>query len=223
MSIATLKKKTNSKYNNLSVGYKNFSLNGTTRLQGYVGQTMLSRSLPRTLARGNTFRGHGSNNGEYYKGTNPDGIVSGLVNYNDNSVIKLSTLGTYGLLETKYRWTRRPMPYSSTKTDINIQQDYITKVKNVEINCINKTNGSDFKKNIPAKTSNELYKKYMTTSYHNINLIQNKCNITKDEQPNSQGLKLIGINNKCVNIDIDNKNNSYKNIKNTSGPPLPTK
>ena len=33
MSIATLKKKTQAKYNNLSVGQKQFSINGTTRNQ----------------------------------------------------------------------------------------------------------------------------------------------------------------------------------------------
>jgi len=43
MSIATLKRKTMTEYNRMSVGYTNFSLNGTRRNQGYVGQTMLSR------------------------------------------------------------------------------------------------------------------------------------------------------------------------------------
>ena len=59
MSIATLKRKTQTKYNNMSVGQSGFSINGTHRNQGYVGQTSLSRSLPRTLMRGNTVRGHG--------------------------------------------------------------------------------------------------------------------------------------------------------------------
>ena len=59
MSIATLKRKSQTKYNNMSVGQPFFSLNGTHRNQGYVGQTSLSRSLPRTLMRGNVVRGHG--------------------------------------------------------------------------------------------------------------------------------------------------------------------
>ena len=50
MSIATLKRKTQTKYNNMSVGStQGFSLNGGFRNQGYVGQTSLSRSLSRTL------------------------------------------------------------------------------------------------------------------------------------------------------------------------------
>ena len=45
MSLATLKKKTEAKYKNLSVGLPQFSINGSLRNQGYVGQTSLSRSL----------------------------------------------------------------------------------------------------------------------------------------------------------------------------------
>ena len=48
MSIATLKKKTLTKYNNMSVGTQGFSLNGGFRNQGYVGQTSLSRSVTST-------------------------------------------------------------------------------------------------------------------------------------------------------------------------------
>lgn len=44
MSLATLKKKAAAKYNNSSVGHANFSLNGTHRSQGYVGQNLRSGS-----------------------------------------------------------------------------------------------------------------------------------------------------------------------------------
>ena len=60
MSIATLKRKTQTKYNNMSVNTgTGFSLNGTRRNQGYIGQTSLSRSLVRTLRNGTAVRGHG--------------------------------------------------------------------------------------------------------------------------------------------------------------------
>ena len=36
-----------------------FSLSGTRRNQGYIGQTSLSRSLVRTLRNGTAVRGHG--------------------------------------------------------------------------------------------------------------------------------------------------------------------
>jgi len=42
MSLATLKRKTAAKYNNMSVGHANFSLNGTLRNQGYVGRNLIS-------------------------------------------------------------------------------------------------------------------------------------------------------------------------------------
>ena len=81
MSVATLKKKAEAKYNlgrvaannglNLHRVHKSigndtvFSLNGTRRSQGYVGQDTLGRSLPRTLMRGNVIRGHGGCCGKY--------------------------------------------------------------------------------------------------------------------------------------------------------------
>ena len=64
MSIVTLKKKTQTQYNNMSVGMKQFSLNGGHRSQGYIGQESLSRTLCRTLSGGNqqmgyALKGHG--------------------------------------------------------------------------------------------------------------------------------------------------------------------
>jgi len=44
MSLATLKKKTASKYKNNSANLPQFSLNGIHRNQGFVGQTSISRS-----------------------------------------------------------------------------------------------------------------------------------------------------------------------------------
>lgn len=127
MSIATLKRKTQAKYNNMSVGQPQFSINGTHRSQGYVGQTMLSRSLPRTLMKGNTIRGHGGCCGFYP--VKPV-VQSAVTSLNDSSVVKSSSLGTEGLIATKYRWITRPQPYTSVKPNasnhLNTQQDYIT-------------------------------------------------------------------------------------------------
>ena len=44
MSIATLNRKTKEKLNVLSAGRKQFSINGSYRNQGWVGQLSLSRS-----------------------------------------------------------------------------------------------------------------------------------------------------------------------------------
>jgi len=98
MSIATLKRKTNVQYNNMSVGLKGFSLNGTLRNQGYIGQTSLSRSLPRTLMKGNTPHGYGGCCGKFEIMPN---IQSAVTSLNDPNVVKLSVVGTTGMLEKK--------------------------------------------------------------------------------------------------------------------------
>jgi hypothetical protein len=100
MSIVTLKRKTQAQYNNMSVGEHGFSLNGTRRSQGYVGQTMLSRSLPRTTMRGNTLRGHGGCCGHYQtKGV----IQSAVTSLNNPNVVKRSCINTLGMIEEKYK------------------------------------------------------------------------------------------------------------------------
>jgi hypothetical protein len=139
MSIATLKKKTQAKYHNMSVGSKHgFSLNGTHRSQGYVGQTSLSRSLPRTLMKGNVIRGHGGCCGKYpiYP------IIQSAVTSQENiNIVKPSVLNAQGMLDTKYRWVSRPYPYAVVKPDnnqnVNDQQDYITRLKKETIRDAN--------------------------------------------------------------------------------------
>ena len=127
MSIATLKKKTQTKYNNMSVGERQFSINGTHRSQGYVGQTSLSRSLPRTLMKGNVAIGHGGCCGKFNK---TPIIQSAVISLENPNVVKSSVLGTSGMISTKYQWIKRPQPYTSVKPDNNnnnnSQSDYIT-------------------------------------------------------------------------------------------------
>jgi len=106
MSIATLKKKTQAQYNNMSAGNtQGFSLNGTLRNQGYVGQTSLSRSLPRTLMKGNVIKGHGGCCGNFL--IKPI-VQSAVTSLNNPQVIKPSVKNTDGMIETKYMWTNRP-------------------------------------------------------------------------------------------------------------------
>ena len=127
MSLATLKKKTQTKYNNMSVGERQFSINGTHRSQGYVGQTSLSRSLPRTLMKGNVAIGHGGCCGKFRK---MPIVQSAVISLENPNVVKSSVLGTSGMISTKYQWIKRPQPYTSVKPDNNnnnnSQSDYIT-------------------------------------------------------------------------------------------------
>jgi hypothetical protein len=126
MSIATLKKKTQTKYNNMSVGERQFSINGTHRSQGYVGQTSLSRSLPRTLMKGNVAIGHGGCCGKFKK---TPIVQSAVISVENPNVVKSSVLGTSGMISTKYAWIKRPQPYTTVKPDNNqnnnSQSDYV--------------------------------------------------------------------------------------------------
>ena len=103
MSIAALKRKSQVLYNNLSVGSNNgFSLNGTHRSQGYVGQSVASRHLVRSLAKGPTLRGHGGCCGTYpVKNTKASELI-GFVN--NTSVVKDSVGNTNGMLRQKYKY-----------------------------------------------------------------------------------------------------------------------
>lgn len=126
MSIVTLKKKAAAKYNNSSVNSSTgFSLNGGYRNQGYVGQTSLSRSLPRTLMSGIAYKGYGGCCGKFP--INPP-VSSAVLSTEDHNVIKKSSLTNAGMIASHYRWIRRPDPFISVKpTTINqnSQQPYI--------------------------------------------------------------------------------------------------
>jgi hypothetical protein len=121
MSIATLKKKTKAQYNNSSVGQPQFSLNGTRRSAGYVGQDMLGRSLVRSLMRGGALKGHGGDGGNYPTPqikTSPEMSI-----LNDTAVVKPSSLNSSGLLMSRHRWIRRPQPFSTVKPDNNLHNN----------------------------------------------------------------------------------------------------
>ena len=144
MSLATLKKKTNAQYRTLSANTPQFSLNGTHRSQGYIGQSTQSRFMIRTLMKGNVIRGHGGAGGAYP--VHP--IIQDLstFNTNNNSVIKPSVLGTKGMMDTKYRWIRRPQPFSVLKSDnnnnLNDQGQYLANIQQQTLAEVNSCNGN---------------------------------------------------------------------------------
>lgn len=130
MSIATLKKKVQSEYNNSSVNAKHgFSINGTTRNQGYVGQTMLSRSLPRTLYKGAFPMGNGGCCGKFPIANT---VQSGVYYMNDPTIIKSSVISAKGVMEHELRCVplRTCHPVGNiVKPDVNqnmnSQQQYV--------------------------------------------------------------------------------------------------
>ena len=119
MSLATLKKKTASKYKNNSANLAQFSINGVHRNQGYVGQLSFGRTVLRTPAKGTESQGHGGCCGDYK--TN-DVQTSSINSTEDSNSIKPSVLSTSGMLAKRNRWVNRPDPYGVTKpSDSNNQ------------------------------------------------------------------------------------------------------
>lgn len=107
----------------MSVNVPAFSINGTRRIQGFVGQNVISRSLPRT-----TMKSHGGCCGSFI--VQPV-VMSSVQSTEDTTVVKRSVIGTQGLIETKYAmpYYKRPFPCSIVKPDatmnMNIQSSYV--------------------------------------------------------------------------------------------------
>lgn len=129
MSIQTMKKKTAAKYHNNSASLPQFSLNGTRRSQGYVGQDSRGRSLPKTIMKGNTIKGHGGCCGKYPKGAIVQSAVTSL---NNPKIVKSSVFGTTGMIMTKYRWIHRPQPFSTSKPSTSFSQNNFTQSQHTE-------------------------------------------------------------------------------------------
>ena len=140
MSIATLKRKTFAKYNNSSVNTgEGFSLNGSHRNQGYVGQTSLSRSLPRTLMKGNTPRGHGGCCGTY----NLTPIIQSAVkSTEDSSVIKKSVMNTMGMMDTRLSCNLCNVVKPDSSQNANTQRDHIARKEKECLSCDDNNTGS---------------------------------------------------------------------------------
>jgi hypothetical protein len=223
MSIATLKKKTNQLYHTQSVGYRNFSLNGTHRSQGWVGQTSISRSLSRTLARGNTVRGNGGLNGTY---TVHPPIASGLVDWNDNTVIKTSVVNSMEMLEIRNKCLRRfdCPPKNIVKKQSNNQEDYIKRLSKCALSKFDMIEkDSTTKKDTAPKVCTTLDSKYMKPHYTSINKKHIACNTTKSASSVLEsGAYITKKDDLCVK-NLDEKYQSGGNSVGYQRYPLPGK
>ena len=197
MSIVALKRKTAAKYNNSSVGVPQLSINGGYRNQGWVGQTSLSRSFIKTPHRGATPRGHGGCCGTY----NVSVVCPREPCTNNNSVIKKSVVSTDGMLDGKYRWIRRPAPYTSVKPDVNHnlnqQSEYISRVVKQTLD-----NTTRICPSIPKQSCEigcDMYKNRITSR-------AGVDNFTKQVGPLSGTEYLEKVGDECVSIDINFQN-----------------
>lgn len=209
MSLATLKKKTATKYNAMSVGSKQgFSINGTYRNQGYIGQTSHSRYIPKTPMKGSVFKGHGGCCGTF----KIKNINATQQDVNDNSQIKSSSINTVGLISTKYRWIRRPYPYAVVKPDtnnnLNTANDYTVRIGKQTIkdanDCSSSTKDTCMKTSCAGMTVSN-YSNYSKNAYNNI---------AKDSSlyvAMNQSRYISELHDTCIENDVVTvqKNNCY--------------
>jgi len=195
MSIVTLKRKTQTQYNNMSVNSQHgFSLNGTRRSQGYVGQTSLSRSLPRTLMRGGAPRGHGGSDGTFYKYPI---ITSAVTSLNNPSIVKPSTINTLGMIEER---TQYLLNHQTIKPDgnqnINTHENYVKNLATKTMQCANALQATD----------EDLNKDACNKCYNYDTFFRRKTRLfTKPASkyvPISEGEYLLQLQVKCQKLDL---------------------
>jgi hypothetical protein len=246
MSLATLKKKTKAIFNNPHIGdkygkykkmsavrmnsYNNqngninagFSLNGTHRSQGYVGQTMLSRHFPQTPMRGNVARGHGGCCGQYP--TNNGHIIQSGVDYlNNPNVVKKSVQSTQGYLHNSYKWIWRPQPFTCVKPDdtnnINDQASYINHLTKKTMLCTDLSNNliqqkpciNTYMNNSATLLNSIVYTKRQTTNITKPPLI-NKTKNAHYQAGLSAGEHIYSLSNSCQINDVFTVANNKQNM-----------
>jgi hypothetical protein len=214
MSIATLKRKTQAKYNNISVGQDGFSLNGTHRSQGYVGQTSISRSLPRTPMNGPVARGYGGN---YSMGRIVQSAVTSL---NDPTVVKQSVINTRGMLDEKLQCMSNIQQtyfistgkYSVVKPDnnrhLNNQSDYITNktknaIKNANLAC-------NIHHDLSLNPCHKACSNKDPFLFNGATYI-NHTKPARDYVPISQSEHIVNKSNICINQDVVTVKSNNKN------------
>jgi len=176
----------------MSVNVQQFSINGGFRNQGWVGQTSISRSLIKTPHRGATPRGHGGCCGTYNMS-----IVKPLEPCtNNNEVVKSSVVSTDGMLDMKYRWIRRPAPYTSVKPDVNHnlnqQGEYINRIKKKTLNATTRQCPS-----IPKQSCNLSCDLFKTRTSMKAGI----DNFTKNVGPIDQSEYVSNTNDQCILVD----------------------
>jgi len=197
MSVVTLKRKTETQYNNMSVGQKHFSLNGGFRNQGYVGQTMLSRSLPRTPMKGNVPKGHGGCCGTY---PNKGIVQSAVKSLNDSTVMKMSSMNTMEMINMKYRWVRRPQPFSVFKIKPPESSTQLKTITQKTMACDDPNYKPTIPKNCNISAKNpQMYPKFQFTTKNECKTVSQSTHIENMHTGcNHLGVIMNTTNGECI-------------------------
>jgi len=199
MSLATLSKKTKTLYHSMSVNRPQFSLNGVYRNDRSTSiiTNRIQTSVPRTLARGNSLRGFGGDQGTF-KITNITPLCEQpMVEQIPKKIIKVSSISNTGVIATKYRWTRLPNPQTWVKRSNSNINNSQTRTENLTrqatgtiIDTISNAKCQP-NSNCVISTKNGKYKTY--------NLTKDKTTFIAD----SQGNYIARLNGKCVNSIVN--------------------
>lgn len=180
MSIVALKRKTNTLYNNQSVGSENgFSISGTHRNMSYIGQSLASRNLERKYIRGASTGGCCGQLNNPYQSNN-------MCCVNDNTVIKRTSMNTTSYLINKKNKYVRPVVKKYDNTCAN-------RLNRLYIDLVNE----DI---IPKQSSSSCsasLKPYFTRHYSHIQNRTAECNTTQKMENNYEDL-LNKIKNGCL-------------------------
>lgn len=208
MSLVALKRKTQATKNQ-STGQSQFSINGTMRNQGYIGQSLESRSLIRTLHKGAVAKGSGGCCGTY--NDSPDIEPSELCCLDDSTVVKPSVLSTKGMLANRNRWALRPAPHSVVKPDsnhgvgggMNSQGVYLERLrrkntKAIEENCPK----PDPEDTVPKPNYCVGIKNAKGQPLFSQSKILCRNLVTKKVGPDTQDLYVSKLNQACTDDDI---------------------
>ena len=209
MSIATLKRKTQQTFRVVSTGRHQFSLNGTHRSQGYVGQTSLSRSLPSTSMRGTVARGYGGCCGAYREAPI---VASAVLSLNDATVVKASVGTAEKRLSLATRPARRPAPFSATKpSDSNnttTQAARVDALVKKTLTCVEKLDAASYANGVyigkPAVASSCKIPGFARNSYGWRSRAAARCaalDLKKATHDGSQGAYLAALDSACAAND----------------------
>lgn len=195
MSIVTLKRKS-AALKNLSTGRDGFSINGTTRNQGYIGQTLQSRHLIHTP--------HGGAVRKDYSGCCNDFDIppSELTHLEDSTVVKSSVLSYKGMMAK--RVLREGITCNVVKPDSSHngsdQGSYIDRLKRKNLKQI-----EDFcpLPEDPQPIREDACKMLRTLKGARIfSKPKTVCNIAKKVGPDTQDERVKTINKTCLANDV---------------------
>ena len=197
MSIVALKRKS-AALKNQSTGHHGFSINGTTRNQSYIGQTLQSRHLIHTPHKGAVAKGYGGCCGTYNDSL--DIVPSELTCLEDSTVVKPSVLSYKGMmakqmLGTTFNVVKPDSNHKGFDQSSQIERLKRKNLKKIEDFCPEPTDSVSIKPDACATLRTlkgaRIFSKPKTL-----------CSISKKVGPDTQEDHIFNLNKACLANDV---------------------